>query len=386
MPVRVLWVGVLVSVLSSTAACGRSSDASAPPAITLTTPGNGAPAYVALTGLPANALKSLQHANLTPEQWASVLRVAVSTDAPSMLGDYTVLDGVVRFTPLFPFDQGRQYHVRFEPARLPGGAADAGGAIETTVGRPAATAVPSTTVARVYPSGDIVPENLLRMYVEFSAPMGRKSGVEYIALLDHQGKEIEGAVLPLEYEFWSPDHKRFTIFFDPGRVKKGILPNLQMGRPLEVGRSVTLVIKREWPDENGLPLKEEFRRVLRVGPTDLEPLDTSTWRIQSPAAGSRDGMVVTFPEPLDHGLLMRALGVTRDGKEVDGAIGVDQAETRWTFTPMAPWTAGTYQLLALDILEDLAGNQIGRAFEVDNFDTVDKGPNPKTITIPFHVK
>ena len=386
MPVRVLWVGVLVSVLSSTAACGRSSDASAPPAITLTTPGNGAPAYVALTGLPANALKSLQHANLTPEQWASVLRVAVSTDAPSMLGDYTVLDGVVRFTPLFPFDQGRQYHVRFEPARLPGGAADAGGAIETTVGRPAATAVPSTTVARVYPSGDIVPENLLRMYVEFSAPMGRKSGVEYIALLDHQGKEIEGAVLPLEYEFWSPDHKRFTIFFDPGRVKKGILPNVQMGRPLEVGRSVTLVIKREWPDENGLPLKEEFRRVLRVGPTDLEPLDTSTWRIQSPAAGSRDGMVVTFPEPLDHGLLMRALGVTRDGKEVDGAIGVDQAETRWTFTPMAPWTAGTYQLLALDILEDLAGNQIGRAFEVDNFDTVDKGPNPTTITIPFHVK
>jgi len=386
MPVRVLWVGVLVSVLSSTAACGRSSDASASPAITLTTPGNGAPAYVALTGLPANALKSLQHANLTPEQWASVLRVAVSTDAPSMLGDYTVLDGVVRFTPLFPFDQGRQYHVRFEPARLPGGAADAGGAIETTVGRPAATAVPSTTVARVYPSGDIVPENLLRMYVEFSAPMGRKSGVEYIALLDHQGKEIEGAVLPLEYEFWSPDHKRFTIFFDPGRVKKGILPNLQMGRPLEVGRSVTLVIKREWPDENGLPLKEEFRRVLRVGPTDLEPLDTSTWRIQSPAAGSRDGIVVTFPEPLDHGLLMRALGVTRDGKEVDGAIGVDQAETRWTFTPMAPWTAGTYQLLALDILEDLAGNQIGRAFEVDNFDTVDKGPNPTTITIPFHVK
>ena len=386
MPVRVLWVGVLVSVLSSTAACGRSSDASALPAITLTTPGNGVPAYVALTGLPADALKSLQHANLTPEQWASVLRVAVSTDAPSMLGDYTVLDGVVRFTPLFPFDQGRQYHVRFEPARLPGSAADAGGAIETTVGRPAATAVPSTTVARVYPSGDIVPENLLRMYVEFSAPMGRKSGVEYIALLDHQGKEIEGAVLPLEYEFWSPDHKRFTIFFDPGRVKKGILPNLQMGRPLEVGRSVTLVIKREWPDENGLPLKEEFRRVLRVGPTDLEPLDTSTWRIQSPAAGSRDGMVVTFPEPLDHGLLMRALGVTRDGKEVDGAIGVDQAETRWTFTPMAPWTAGTYQLLALDILEDLAGNQIGRAFEVDNFDTVDKGPNPTTITIPFHVK
>jgi hypothetical protein len=382
---RLVWAAALASVLASTAACGRSSDASAVPAITLTTPGNG-PAYVALTGLPSNAVRALEQANLTPEQWASVLRVAVATDAPPMLGNYTVANGVVRFTPLFPLDQGRQYHARFEPARLPGGGADAGGVIETTIGRPASTAVPSTVVARVYPSGDAVPENLLRMYVEFSAPMGRKSGVEYIALLDHQGKEIEGAVLPLDYEFWSPDHKRFTIFFDPGRVKKGILPNLQMGRPLAVGRSVTLVIKREWLDENGLPLKEEFRRELRVGPTDLDPLDTSAWRIQPPAPGTRDGMVVTFPEPLDHGLLMRALGVTRDGKEVEGAIAVDQAETRWTFTPATPWQAGAYQLLALDILEDVAGNQIGRAFEVDNFDTVDKSPNPETITIPFRVK
>ena len=45
----------------------------------------------------------------------------------------------------------------------------------------------------------------------------------------------------------------------------------------------------------------------------------------------------------------------------------------------------SYQLLALDALEDVAGNQIGRAFEVDNFDTVDKSPNPKSILIPFRV-
>ena len=43
-------------------------------------------------------------------------------------------------------------------------------------------------------------------------------------------------------------------------------------------------------------------------------------------------------------------------------------------------------LLALDILEDVAGNQIGRAFEVDNFETVDKSPNPQRIMIPFTVR
>jgi hypothetical protein len=42
-------------------------------------------------------------------------------------------------------------------------------------------------------------------------------------------------------------------------------------------------------------------------------------------------------------------------------------------------------LVALDILEDVAGNQIGRAFEVDNFDTVDKSPTPKSIAIPFTI-
>jgi hypothetical protein len=42
---------------------------------------------------------------------------------------------------------------------------------------------------------------------------------------------------------------------------------------------------------------------------------------------------------------------------------------RWIFTPREPWRAGSYQLLALDILEDIAANQIGRAFEVDNFES-----------------
>ena len=103
-------------------------------------------------------------------------------------------------------------------------------------------------VARVYPTSDVVPENLLRMYVEFSGPMGRPSGIEHMKLLDESGKEIPGAFLPLDYEFWSPDHTRFTAFFDPGRVKAGILPNQQMGRALNAGRSVTLVISREWRD------------------------------------------------------------------------------------------------------------------------------------------
>jgi len=374
-------VAVMASALAVAAACGASS-----PAIRLTSPQSGQP-YVEVTGLSSGALDGLRGSERTAEEWSAILRVAVSDEAPGMLGSYSVEDGALRFTPQFPLDPGREYRVRFDPARLAGVSAEGASVIVTTVGVPARDKTPSTVVTRVYPSSDVVPENLLRMYVEFSGPMGRPSGIPHMSLRDQDGKEIEGAFLPLDYEFWSPDHTRFTAFFDPGRVKDGILPNQEMGRALTPGRSVTLVISREWRDQYGLPLKDDFKRVFRVGPADEHPLDTASWRIQPPpAAGGRDGLVVIFPEPLDHGLLMRALGVRRGADAVAGDIAIDQAETRWTFTPREPWRGGSYDLLALDILEDVAGNQIGRAFEVDNFDTVDKSPNPKTITIPFKIQ
>jgi hypothetical protein len=386
MRVRLLRAAALTGSLVVAAACGQPAATRSPnPGIRLTTPPDGGTSYVEVVGLPPPMLDTLRRAAPTPEQWSSGFRVAVDEQATGMLGAYSVADGAVRFTPAFPFDPGRDYIVTFDPARLPGGAPSLG-ALRATVGEPARHTVPSTTVARVFPSGDVVPENLLRVYIEFSGPMGRPSGIPHLKLLDETGEEIEGAFLPLDYEFWSPDHTRFTAFLDPGRVKDGILPNKEMGRALLPGRSVTLVISPEWRDQHGLPLKQEFRRVLRVGPPDTKPLDTASWRIQAPAAGGRDGVVVTFPEPLDHGLLMRAVGVTRGGQPVDGDIAVDQAETRWTFTPREPWRAGGYELLALDILEDVAGNQIGRAFEVDNFDTVDKSPNPQSIRLPFDVR
>ena len=381
---RLLRVAVVTGLLVATAACGGSATSSTPE-IRLSTPAGGA-AYVEVTGLSDDLLDALGSAGYTPEQWNTVLRVAVSADAPPMLGSHRVADGALRFTPAFPFDPGRQYDVQFDPSRVPG--VDEGDArpLVATVGRPAVDVQPSTVVTQVYPSGDAVPENLLRMYVEFSAPMGRRSGIEHIKLLTGSGAEIPGAILPLDYEFWSPDHRRFTVFLDPGRVKDGILPNREEGRPLSDGGAMTLVISREWRDENGMPLKEDHRRTFRVTAADTRPLDTASWKIQAPTARRHDPLVVTFPKSLDRGLLMRALGVRRDGEPVIGEVAVDQQETRWLFTPEEPWRAGAYDLLALDILEDAAGNQIGRAFEVDNFDTVDKSPNPQTVKLPFTVR
>jgi hypothetical protein len=75
--------------------------------------------------------------------------------------------------------------------------------------------------------------------------------------------------------------------------------------------------------------------------------------------------VLRTPVPLDHAIALRAIGITSaGGAEVDGEVSMDVTHTRWQLVPREPWRAGTYSVLALDTLEDPAGNRIGRAFEV----------------------
>jgi hypothetical protein len=119
-----------------------------------------------------------------------------------------------------------------------------------------------------------------------------------------------------------------------------------------------------------------------VDAPDLAPLDPKGWKITPPHEGSRDPVSVIFPEPLDYGLLMRAIGVRRNDAPVVGDVRVDSNETRWTMTPNEPWRSGDYALIALAVLEDLAGNRIGRPFEVVSKD--DKGEDDAAINaVPF---
>ena len=330
---------------------------------------------VDVTSAQIEALRGIE----SRDAWAQVFRVAVAADQPPMLGDYAVEGRRIRFTPMFPLDPGRQYHVTFAPS--------GSDPITATVGVAATHTAPTTTVADVFPSGGVIPENQLRFYLHFSAPMGMKGGLDYVRLLDDQGKEVTDPFLPLDAEFWNDDRTRYTVFFDPGRQKRGIPVIEAMGRSLTEGKPVTLVVDAEWRDGNGLPLKESFRRTFMVGPPDERPLDHTAWQISAPTAGTRTPLTVAFPEPLDHGLLLRALGVQGgDGTPIAGDIIVGRGEVTWSFTPRELWQAGAHNLVALGMLEDLAGNRIGRAFEVDQFDRSDRSPEPEKTLVPFHIR
>jgi hypothetical protein len=369
---------VTAAALFAFSACRGESGAvpGVPPRIVLNT--ETSRPTIDVVGVPAAAMTELATLD-SRDAWTAVFKVSVGADQAPMVGQYSINEGRIRFTPMFPLDHGRQYQVTFTAPGVP--------SITSAVGLPAKDTTPKTTVAQVFPTAEVVPENQLRMYIHFSAPMGSRGGLDFVHLLDDAGREVKDPFLPLDAEFWNSDRTRYTVFFDPGRQKRGIAPIADMGRSLTAGRSYTLVIDAQWRDGDGLPLTQQYRRTFKVGPPDEKPLEPASWKIDAPLAGTGAPLSVTFPEPLDHGLLLRALGVLAPGgKHLEGVVVVGSNELTWSFTPEEPWKAGQHNLVAFAMLEDLAGNRIGRAFEVDQFDRTDKSNEPEKTLIPFTVK
>src|SRR5262249_53508275 len=166
---------------------------------------------------------------------------------------------------------------------------------------PRRSATPATLVSRVYPSADTLPENLLKFYVHFTAPMSRGNIYDYIRLRDESGKDVELPFLEIGEELWDTTMTRLTLINDPGRIKRGVRPLEEIGPALEAGRSYTLAIEREWRDGAGNPLKERFQKVFKVSPPDREPPDPALWKIEAPQAGSPDQGAGIFPATMGAG-------------------------------------------------------------------------------------
>ncbi len=318
------------------------------------------------------------------DQLLSMHVVDAGPDAPSMLGRVLFDGTALRFEPRYPAVPGARYRLIFHRKRIPGREDAASVAQEYAIGGgPAAT---PNSLTEVYPSSNALPENLLKFYLHFSGPMSRGEAYQRIRLLDADGNEVADPFLELGEELWDADLRRFTLLFDPGRIKRGLKPREEVGPVLEEGKRYTLVVDADWLDASGNPLAEEVRKSFTVLPPDDSPLDAESWKIEPPGAGTDAPLVVRFEEPLDHALLERVVRVVDAAENpVDGAIAITDAETCWQFTPADAWEPGMYQLVVDTTLEDLAGNSIGRAFDVDVFEPIQKRITTDTIAIPFSV-
>jgi hypothetical protein len=222
------------------------------------------------------------------------------------------------------------------------------------------------------------------MYVQFSAPMAGGDAYRHIRVLDADGRAVEGPFVEIEPELWDPGGTRLTLLFDPGRIKRGLVDNEESGPPLMPGRSVTIEVDPAMRDARGAPLAEKLTRTVRVTQAVREPVDVKAWRVGAPKAAS-DNLVITFPRPLDHALAKRAISISRQGSPIAGKITIEEDETRFRFTPDSPWRIGHHEIVVDGVIEDLAGNRLGKVFVVDTSDPTHSTSATPSVTIPFDV-
>ncbi|MEM0977231.1 MAG: hypothetical protein AAGJ34_06835 [Pseudomonadota bacterium] len=221
-----------------------------------------------------------------------------------------------------------------------------------------------TEVRKIYPTADILPENLLRVYVYFSAPMRQDTGVEHIMIKDASGAKVPDVFLPTRYALWSPDRTRLTVMLDPGRVKTGLDAHEARGRALTAGQSYTFVVNANMLDETGCRLNSSFEKAFEAGGDDLDIPVPSDWSFDVPSSGTKDPLTISLNGPHDHVSLAYGLRVRdANGQTISGRIGVSDGESTWFFHPNDPWLARSYKITVDENFEDLAGNRTTGLFD-----------------------
>lgn len=316
-------------------------------------------------------------ANVLPADYPKVLSVYVeprAADSPPLLGSYSFAGDALAFRPRFPLRPGLGYRAVFHSPGEP--------AVEQVFEIPAEARGAETVVDQVYPTSAELPENVLKFYIHFSAPMSRGEAYQHIRLEGDDGKQVDLPFLELTEELWDRDARRFTLLFNPGRIKRGLVPHEELGPPVTAGKNYTLIVDRNWKDAKGELLAQDFRRRFHVLPAERRIVDLATWQVTAPAAGGIAPLEVRFPRPMDRALLDHMIDVVG----VAGAVTVDDSERHWSFTPREPWKPGRYELRVDRMLEDLAGNKVDRPFDVDVFEKIDRTIQQETKSLTFTVK
>ena len=278
---------------------------------------------------------------------------------PSLLGTCFVTDSELSFTSRFPLSPAVRYRVELD-SRLIDSPYELPAIVFTSRERKRLTAA---TVSAVYPTADILPENLLKFYIHFSAPMSRGEAYQRIHLM-HGVNEVEAPFLELGEELWDIEQKRFTLFVHPGLIKRGLKPREDRGTPMTEGKEYSLRIDAEWLGADRQPLAAAFLKKFRVVSPDEKQPDSKNWKIVAPKANSKQPITLTFDEPLDHAMLNRVVRIRDASKAlITGLISVKDRETVWCFEPTDPWKPGTCTIAIATNIEDLAGNSLARPFE-----------------------
>lgn len=221
-------------------------------------------------------------------------------------------------------------------------------------------------VVTSYPQLDTVPENLLKIYLQFSQPMREGQSLTHISLLANGKDSLQNVFLDLQPELWNEDRTVVTLWLDPGRIKRDLQPHLRMGNPLQQQVKYTLAVSANWQNTKGIPLRQNYRWQFSTSVRDsLSPVP-ARWKLSTPARETKDPLLIYLSETLDHFLLQESFTIKNgNGTTVPGYWEITDKDRACRFIPSAPWAAGNYTIDIAARLEDLAGNNLNRPFDRD---------------------
>ncbi|MEM1123493.1 MAG: hypothetical protein AAGJ18_23850, partial [Bacteroidota bacterium] len=262
-----------------------------------------------------------------------------------IVGNWTLDSTSIYFCPLIPFSKNLTYQARFPD-------------IPSFTFKPVPTKnYLLTSVTKVFPTKAELPENLLKLYVHFSAPMSDVYAYPYLQVVDEQGNTLAQPFLELTPLLWNDDRTRLTLWFDPGRVKRALLRHQKLGAPLMAGGSYSLRISKNWKDAKGYSLANNFIKKFKVIAADRTAPDPKNWLIKPPKVQTNEPLLIHFEESLDHALATKSMQVFYQKDQIiEGTIQLDDFEQIWHFVPTDNWRPGNYQIRIDGKLEDLAGN------------------------------
>jgi hypothetical protein len=283
-----------------------------------------------------------------------VLSVKLTGNTVPVLGEYSMTDNNILFRPLIPLSHGLEYEV-WSGQQLTG-----------KIRVPVNVAGAAPGITGVYPTMDTLPENLLKMHILFSAPMQEGEALKNIILLNSDKDTMHSVFLDLQPELWNNEKTSLTLWLDPGRIKRDLQPNKELGNPLHKGERYELIIGKNWQSEDGVALNTIYQKKFVVGNRDDLSPDPVQWDIAVPKTGTKDAVTIMFKESLDVVLLENTLRVTdNSGRVLNGRIEMGRHERSVMFYPPADWKPGQYTIEVESRLEDLAGNNLERLFDND---------------------
>jgi len=302
------------------------------------------------------------------------LKITLKDNNTDIIGDLFSEGTMVTFKPIVPFTNGQDYQIKYQNKVV----------LDYKIAPSIQESIPE--LLAIYPNVDYVPENLLKMYFKFSQPMQEvKSSLDFIKVFDKtENKEVD-VFLELETELWNKEHMLLTLWLDPGRIKKDLIPNKEKGLPILKDHEYSITVSENFKTANANNLKQNYIKEFSVGPQDKEKPSTHDWYINTPNS-QKESLKIIFNQPLDVIIVNEVFSIYNSyNKLVEGTFLFQKNGFSTEFLPSENWKPGNYLIKIESRLEDLAGNNLNRLFERDLENTSENFKETEYKTIQFTI-